>query len=230
GERGRRRRRRGGRDREDVREGAAPGEAAVADLEPVVAGESVPATPDAAVVAEEAAGGDERREREGGRRRRGGRDRHRREERPVESLEGAGAEAPDTAARLGEEAVDVSAAWGAANGESLLAASAPLLAEPVAAAIELPVVVAAPTPAPVEPFALPIDELAALARDAGLEWVGSDAEKIRLAQEAIAAAPMPAHVPRERKPVPVLDEGPLVLVETRKDLSQVRLPFEAPQP
>jgi len=27
----------------------------------------------------------------------------------------------------------------------------------------------------------------------------------------------------------VLDEGPLVLVETRKDLSQVTLPFDAPQ-
>jgi ribonuclease E len=38
-------------------------------------------------------------------------------------------------------------------------------------------------------------------------------------------------VPRERKPVVALDEGPLVLVETRKDLSQVRLPFEStPQP
>jgi ribonuclease E len=34
------------------------------------------------------------------------------------------------------------------------------------------------------------------------------------------------HVPRERKPVVVLDEGPLVLVETRKDLSQMKLPFE----
>jgi ribonuclease E len=35
------------------------------------------------------------------------------------------------------------------------------------------------------------------------------------------------HVPRERKPPIAIDEGPLVLVETRKDLSQVRLPFEA---
>jgi ribonuclease E len=33
-------------------------------------------------------------------------------------------------------------------------------------------------------------------------------------------------VPRERKPPLVLDEGPLVLVETRKDLNQVKLPFE----
>jgi ribonuclease E len=33
-------------------------------------------------------------------------------------------------------------------------------------------------------------------------------------------------VPRERKPVPSADEGPLVLVETRKDLSQFKLPFD----
>jgi ribonuclease E len=56
--------------------------------------------------------------------------------------------------------------------------------------------------------------------------VNSDADKILSAQEAIAAEPRPVHVPRERKPAVVLDEGPLVLVETRKDLSQVSLPFE----
>ena len=78
----------------------------------------------------------------------------------------------------------------------------------------------------VEAFVLPIDSLQALASSAGLEWVNSDAEKIRAVQEAIAAEPKPVHVPRERKPVVVLDEGPLVLVETRKDLSQIKLPFE----
>jgi ribonuclease E len=34
-------------------------------------------------------------------------------------------------------------------------------------------------------------------------------------------------VPRERKPVVAVDDGPLVLVETRKDLSQFKLPFDA---
>ena len=33
-------------------------------------------------------------------------------------------------------------------------------------------------------------------------------------------------VPRERPPLVVVDEGPLVLVETRKDLSQITLPFD----
>ncbi len=53
-----------------------------------------------------------------------------------------------------------------------------------------------------------------------------DAEKIREAQAAMAAEPKPVHVPRERPPVVVIDEGPLVLVETRKDLSQLVLPFD----
>ena len=49
--------------------------------------------------------------------------------------------------------------------------------------------------------------------------------KLELAR-AMAAEPKPVHVPRERQPVVVIDEGPLVLVETRKDLSQFKLPFE----
>jgi ribonuclease E len=43
----------------------------------------------------------------------------------------------------------------------------------------------------------------------------------------MAREPAPMRVPRERKAAPVIDEGPLVLVETVKDLSQMKLPFEA---
>ena len=46
-------------------------------------------------------------------------------------------------------------------------------------------------------------------------------------QQAMAATPQPARVPREVKPVVLPEEGPLVLVETRKNLSQVKLPFES---
>jgi len=73
---------------------------------------------------------------------------------------------------------------------------------------------------------LPIDELQTIAQSSGLQWVNSDTDKIRAALAAIAAEPKPVHVPRERKPPVVVDEGPLVLVETRKDLSQLKLPFE----
>ncbi len=65
-----------------------------------------------------------------------------------------------------------------------------------------------------------------MAESAGLQWVASDADKVRAAQEAIAGEPRPVHVPREPSAPVAVDEGPLVLVETRKDLSQVALPFE----
>ena len=95
-------------------------------------------------------------------------------------------------------------------------------------------VVAAPAPAPmaapapiVEAFKLPLGDLQALAEGAGLQWVNSDADKIAAAQAAQAAEPAAAPLGREPAAAVVVDEGPLVLVETRKDLSQVKLPFEA---
>ena len=51
-----------------------------------------------------------------------------------------------------------------------------------------------------------------------------------MAQQALANEPKPVHVPRVPRPRVVIDEGPLVLVETRKDLSQMKLPFEQRQP
>jgi ribonuclease E len=78
----------------------------------------------------------------------------------------------------------------------------------------------------VEAYSLPIDALAQVAVASGLQWVNSDADKIAAVQAAIAAEPQPAHVPRER-PAPVaLDDRPLVLVETRRDLRDLKLPFE----
>jgi ribonuclease E len=42
----------------------------------------------------------------------------------------------------------------------------------------------------------------------------------------MAAEPPVVHIPREPRRHVLLDEGPLVLVETRKDLSQLKLPFD----
>ena len=77
---------------------------------------------------------------------------------------------------------------------------------------------------------LPIAALQGIAEGSGLQWVNSDTDKIRAAQAAIAAEPAPAHVPRERPARVVIDQGPLVLVETRKDLSQLKLPFDTGAP
>jgi ribonuclease E len=70
----------------------------------------------------------------------------------------------------------------------------------------------------VQPFTLVLSDLEAIAQQSGLQWVNSDAQRVAAVQAAIAAEPKPVHVPRERPAPVVLDEGPLVLVETRKDL------------
>jgi ribonuclease E len=91
--------------------------------------------------------------------------------------------------------------------------------------VAAPATAAAPAPL-TAPFVLETDALQAVADSAGLQWVNSDAEKIRAAQEAMASEAKAVHVAREPKPVAAIDDGPLVLVETRRDLSQVKLPFE----
>jgi ribonuclease E len=206
-----RRRRRGGRDRGDEQGTAVAGEAA-----PEGAAE-VPADA-AADVAAPAAEGDDAGEGHGREsRRRGGRNRNRnrREEGAVDGQEAASDDAAPVQSSLIEDAM----ATTAAPVEAPAAAVAPVPAP-------VPAPAAAPAPV-VEAFSLPVHQLQAIAEGAGLQWVNSDADKIAAAQAAIAAEPAPAPLGREPAPVVVVDEGPLVLVETRKDLSQVKLPFEA---
>ena len=75
-------------------------------------------------------------------------------------------------------------------------------------------------------YALPMEDMRAVAASSGLQWVNSDASKIAAVQAQIAAEPKPVHVPRERPPVVVIDQSPLVLVETKRDLRNMVLPFE----
>ena len=75
-------------------------------------------------------------------------------------------------------------------------------------------------------YSLSLDQLQTLAETSGLSWVNSDAAKIAAVQQAIAAEPKPVHVPRERPEAIQLDDGPLVLVETKRDLRNMTLPFE----
>lgn len=88
----------------------------------------------------------------------------------------------------------------------------------------------ADAPAPALPsttdYTLPVDALQALAQAAGLQWVQSDADKVAAVQAAIAAEPAPVRIQRERPAAVVLDDGPLILVETRQDLAALRLPFD----
>jgi ribonuclease E len=192
-----------------------------------------------------------------GRRRGRGRDRNRRE-RPLEATPDSNGAVADGVIQGGALAAGafedaeppiapptpvqtISVAPGLADspvGQAPLAQPTPTFA-PEQAHVEL-TQAAAPVPAPtpaslvqapavVEPFVLPLDSLQAVAESAGLQWVNSDADKIRAVREAMEKEPPVARVPRERRPLPIIDEGPLVLVETRKDLSQFKLPFDNAQ-
>ncbi|AJG20249.1 Rne/Rng family ribonuclease [Cupriavidus basilensis] len=115
----------------------------------------------------------------------------------------------------------------AASPAAYQPASAPVAA-PVAAeaVVEAPAVVVAPavdvpaaapvaTVAPVAPVA--VESLQPMLASAGLEWVNTDTSKLRAAQEAAASIPPAARVVRERKPLPPLPEGPMIMVETGGD-------------
>ncbi len=249
---GRRRRRRGGRDRDGRAENGAETGAEGGNGDAAAVNSATPATADgearaaeagaeAATTAEEGGESADNGERgERSRRRRGGRGRDRQRE-GGNGAEGAAREdgefEPAAAALMPAMHDDGDATRPAqvAAAEAELAAEAPRAITPAVAPALAPAAapaVAAPAPAPapapvrVQPFVLPLSDLQALAEQAGLQWVGSDADKVAAAQAAIAAEPKPIHVPREPKPPVVMDEGPLVLVETRKDLSQLKLPFD----
>ena len=75
-------------------------------------------------------------------------------------------------------------------------------------------------------YDLPLQDLSQVAQGSGLQWVNSDPAKIAEAQSAIAAEAKSVHVPRERKAVASEAASPLVLVETRRDMGSMTLPFE----
>ena len=127
-------------------------------------------------------------------------------------------------------------------------ATAPVAAMPAPVALSVaPEAVAAPKPQPapvaqapeaaapaedapgmpkLQPFALPVDALAQVAERSGLNWVNSDVAKIAAVQAAIAAEPKAVRIPRERTLKAQTTEEPLVMVETKRDLRGMTLPFE----
>ena len=99
----------------------------------------------------------------------------------------------------------------------------PLVAAPAPAATAMDTTDAMPR---VATYALPMSELQHIAQAAGLEWINSDAARVAQVQASIAAAPVAPHVPREPKPSALPDDGPLMLVETRRNLKDMALPFD----
>ncbi len=119
---------------------------------------------------------------------------------------------------------------------------APAIVVPaVSSAFEKPAtVIAAPQAAPaaapvtglpkVQNFLLPVETLNQVATSSGLSWVNSDSVKVASVQAAIAAEVKPIRVPRERPAPAQIDAEPLVLVETKRDLRSLQLPFEETLP
>ncbi len=116
-----------------------------------------------------------------------------------------------------------------ANTASVDNAWSPAAPAPVAAAATATVASLHRMPA-ITSYELPMGQLQQVASSSGLEWVNSNPERIAQVKAAIAAEPKPVHIPRERPAPIVMDEGPLVLVETKRDLRQMHMPFDDSQP
>jgi len=147
-----------------------------------------------------------------------GRDRRRRQDDNEGATETGSAGLPETVEPASAVAsISIPATPIEVTGEPVSATSAPAVAE-AASVGGMP---------RVQPYQLSVSDLEAVASQSGLIWVNSDAEKIAKVQAAIAAEPAPVHVPRERVPAAVVDHGPLILVETKRDLSQMQMPFDS---
>jgi ribonuclease E len=143
------------------------------------------------------------------------------EGKPTETSESEGASAPRSYFDRGNSQSSAETS-SAAPAQTAAPAQASTPSEPAPA----PTAAKAPAGLPkVQAYELPMASLIQVAEGSGLQWVNSDPEKIAQVQAAIAAEPKPVHVPRERPPAVVFDDGPLILVETRKDLSNMKLPF-----
>ena len=79
-------------------------------------------------------------------------------------------------------------------------------------------------------YALPQEDLVQVAQGSGLQWVNTNADSVAKAQAAIAAEAQVVHVPRVRPAPVVLEASPLVLVETKRNLGNMTLPFEETKP
>ena len=142
--------------------------------------------------------------------------------------------APAPAAPVADFAVPMPASTIAHTSQTpaALVASSPVVAPVVSAPVAVaqtvstaPAVAAMPA---VTSYTLPTADLAVVASGSGLQWVGTDASKVAAAQAAIAAemAAAPARTPRARPAPAVVEAAPLVMVETKRDLRNMELPFE----
>lgn len=245
GERGEGRRERGDRNgrrndrRGDRPEGAAEGQNANAEsaagFNPEAAAPVLDDAGNVIAPAQNGQGDEQRQPRERRSRDRYGRDRRERGENgerneqpaeagaPVAQGEFSESNQPKTQEQRAPAAPEFVADVAVAAAPAAAPAPAYVAPAPAPAPAAAPVAISLPK---VQSYDLPLQDLVQVAQSSGLQWVNSDAAKIAEAKAAIAAEVKPVHVPRERPPLVVADEGPLVLVETKRDLGAVKLPFE----
>jgi len=181
-------------------------------------------------------------EREDGRRRgrrgrRGGRGRGDREGMPMEGSEAVGATdgnggeqvdrhadaetRPANSAHAPESAPVAIASTASTEVHHEPQVEKPTVVAPVATPAPMPVASPRP-PIAAEPIQMrkSVDEMLAerqaMLSAAGLALVETDAQKWRAAYDRSATYVEPPRTPRVRRPAPVIDHGPLILVETRK--------------
>ncbi|KAI3606501.1 Ribonuclease E [Cupriavidus necator H850] len=116
----------------------------------------------------------------------------------------------ETTASVAVEAAPVVPAPAAAPVAAPVAEAAP--AEVFAPAA--PVVAAAPAAPAASATPAALENLEPMLATAGLQWVHTDSDKLRSAQEAAARMAPAPRVQRERKALPPLPHGPMILVET----------------
>ncbi len=245
-DRGDRRNDRGPREQAPVADGSVPPAVAMTEAGGVAAGALAAPTTGAEQahgdgrreVSQDQDGGEGRRDRRS--RDRYGRDRRERDERPVRTDTAAPAPVADAQDAPAEDvnthrtryptgfvSEDDTPVTSSKATASLTPVPAPAPVPALAPAPVAPMVQAGTLPK-VQPFELPVTDLVQVAEGSGLQWVNSDSAKVAAVQAAIAAEPRPAYPARERPPIVIATEEPLVLVETRRDLRDVKLPFEQP--
>ena len=137
---------------------------------------------------------------------------------PVQTASFAPVEAPAPVVQepvLSAEVVTpVAAAPVMQPAEPAVVAAAPAI-EAAEAAVETAMAAA---PAPVSAVAkaapLSVETLQSVVTNVGMTWVHTDAQKLQASQEEAARTVTPPRVPRERKPLPPIQQGPMILVET----------------
>ncbi len=132
----------------------------------------------------------------------------------------------DIAPTAGTEAEAV-----AAHAEPLEAKQVATPVQPISTSTQEPSRPIAPTAAGLADAvsaSLPVEDLQSVVQAAGLQWVQSDPVRVEQAQRAMRKIPAPVRTPRLRKPKAMQDEGPLLLVETRRQLPSLQIPENNP--